>query len=320
MFGSCVRAGLIVTCRGNIRMKFFLTLFFVAFTISPSIAFEVQKVTDGVYALVGETTQRSPTNLANNSTHGVIITVEGVVLVDPGGSWNGAERIHDEIKKLTDRPVKFVINSGGQDHRWLGNGYWKAQGVKIIASSAAVEDHKDRGGLMLTMLDNLLGKALEGTEPVYADLEFEEKHSFKLGGLTFEITHVDQAHTPGDSFIWVAEKNTVFTGDIVYVERILGIGAQSNSGTWIEVFNEMAKLGATHVVPGHGHATNMAKAKADTLDYLVNLREKMSAYMEGGGEIINSVNVDQSAFKYLEAFEGLAKRNAQQVFSELEFE
>ncbi|MEE9375306.1 MAG: MBL fold metallo-hydrolase, partial [Rhizobiaceae bacterium] len=219
-----------------------------------------------------------------------------------------------------DKKVKIVINSGGQDHRWLGNGFWKSQGAQIIASEAAVEDQKERGGLMMTMLDNLLGKALEGTEPVYADTTFEEKHSFMLGGLTFEITFAGQAHTPGDVFIWVPEKKTVFTGDIVYTERILGVGSQSNSGTWIEVFNEMAKLNATHVVPGHGKATDMAKARADTLDYLVHLRKVMTAYMEDGGEIIKSVDVDQSKFKYLEEFSGLAKRNAQQVFSELEFE
>ncbi|MCP4184699.1 MAG: MBL fold metallo-hydrolase [Hyphomicrobiales bacterium] len=289
-------------------------------SVFPANAFEVQKVTEGIYALVGEKNQRSPTNLANNSTHGVIVTGDGVVLVDPGGSWKGAQRIHEEIAKITDKPVKIVINSGGQDHRWLGNGYWKTQGAKIIASEAAVEDHKDRGSLQMSVLDNLIGKELDGTEPVYADTVFNENYSFKLGGLAFEITHAGQAHTPGDSFIWVPEKMTVLTGDIVYVERILGIGSQSHSGEWIEVFNAMAKLEVTHVVPGHGHATNMEKAKADTLDYLVNLRETMRTYMDAGGEIIGSVNVDQSKFSYLEQFENLAKRNAQQVFTELEFE
>ena len=301
-------------------MRFFTIILVFCLSGFSANAFEIQKVTKGVYALVGEKTQRSPTNLANNSTHGVIITNEGVVLVDPGGSWKGAQHIHEEIAKITDKPVKIVINSGGQDHRWLGNGFWKAQGAQIIASKAAIEDHKNRGSLLMTMLGNLLGKELDGTEPVYADTVFEKNYSFKLGGLTFEITHAGQAHTPGDSFIWIPEKKTVFTGDIVYVERILGIGPQSHSGEWIEVFNAMAKLGATHVVPGHGHATNMEKAMADTLNYLTNLRKKMRAYMEAGGEIIGSVNVDQSSFSYLEQFESLAKRNAQKVFSELEFE
>ena len=301
-------------------MRLFIAAVLIWLGNSSVHAFEVQKVTDGVYALVGEMTQRSPANLANNSTHGVIITDEGVVLVDPGGSFKGAARIDEEIKKLTDKKVKFVINSGGQDHRWLGNGYWKAQGAHIIASQDAVEDQKDRGSFMMTMLDNLIGKELDGTEFVYADTTFEKNYSFELGGLTFEITDAGHAHTPGDSFVWVPQKKTIFTGDIVFVERILAIGDSANSGGWIEVFNEMAKRNATYVVPGHGHATDMAKAKADTLDYLVNLRVKMTAYMDAGGEIIESVNVDQSAFSRLQGFDSLAKRNAQKVFSELEFE
>ena len=57
-------------------------------------ALEVQKVANNVYALVGETTQRSVTNFGNNSTHGVIITNEGVVLIDSGASYLGAQEIH----------------------------------------------------------------------------------------------------------------------------------------------------------------------------------------------------------------------------------
>jgi hypothetical protein len=51
-------------------------------------------VTDNVYALVGELSQRSKTNLGNNSTHGVIITSKGVVLIDSGASYLGFFQIH----------------------------------------------------------------------------------------------------------------------------------------------------------------------------------------------------------------------------------
>ncbi len=95
-------------------------------------ALEVQRVTDGVYALVGDLAQRNSQNLANNATFGVVVTEDGVLLIDPGGSWKGAEAIHSEIRTLTDKPVKYVIDTGGQDHRWLGNGYWKNQGATII--------------------------------------------------------------------------------------------------------------------------------------------------------------------------------------------
>ena len=286
----------------------------------PAYALEIQKVTENVYALVGDLGQRSPENLANNATFGVVVTSEGVVLIDPGGSWMGAAEIENAIATITDQPVKYIINTGGQDHRWLGNKYWQRPGIKVIASNAAVADQKDRGSIQMSVLDALIGGALQGTEISYADITFDTEYSFELGGVAFEITHAGQAHTPGDSFIWVPSASTVFTGDIVYMERILGIGEQSHSGTWIEVFEAMAALNPTHVVPGHGKATDLAGATADTYDYLVNLREKMGAYIDEGGGIIESVNVDQSAFSYLENFEGLAKRNAQQVYSEMEWE
>lgn len=282
--------------------------------------FDVQPVTDGVYALVGPTVQRSPENLANNATFGVVVTDEGVVLMDPGGSWKGAEAIHARIREITDQPVKFVIDTGGQDHRWLGNGYWQAQGATVIASQAAVEDQKDRGSLQMTALTQLLGAKLAGTEPAYTDVIFEDAYILELGGLTFEIVHPGPAHTPGDSFVWLDEKDTVFTGDIVYVERILGNGEQSNAKSWIEAFEVMAALEPAHVVPGHGHATNLEQATADTYDYLVNLVTQIGALIEDGGDIMDAPKIEQSAFEYLEQFDSLAGRNAQTTYEQMEWE
>lgn len=297
----------------------FLLLPFMAVTASASML-KVQMVTDGVYAIVGPSEQRNEENLANNATFGVIVTDEGIVLVDAGGSWKGAEELHAVIKTISDKPVKYVVNTGGQDHRWLGNGYWKTQGATIIASNDAVEDQKERGSVELSGLSILLKDKLQGTEPVYADITFDDLYDLEIGGIKLQITHHGQAHTPGDSFVWLDSKKTVFTGDIVFVGRILGVREPSNAKSWIESFEAMAALNPEHLVPGHGPATDLAKAKADTYDYLKNLRTKMAEYIDNGGDIIGSVNVDQSAFKYLKQFDMLAKRNAQKVFSEMEWE
>ncbi len=138
--------------------------------------------------------------------------------------------------------------------------------------------------------------------------------------MDFEIHHPGPSHTPGDSFVWIKKQKTAFTGDLVYVERIVGIGPQSHSGKWIESFKAMASYKPAHIIPGHGHATTLERATRDTFDYLVNLRRVMAAHIENGGEMIDSVGVDQSAFSYLIQFKALAKRNAQQVYSEMEWE
>ena len=288
--------------------------------LGSAFALDTVTVADGIYAFVGEKQQRSPTNLANNATFGLIVTGDGAVLIDPGGSWKGAEVLHAAVRAVTDHPVKFVVNTGGQDHRWLGNGYWKAQGARVIASAAAVADQKARASMQMSMLRELLRDKLDGTEPAYADIVFDKEHVIGIGGLTVEIRHIGPAHTPGDSMVWIPARKTVFTGDVVYTERILGILEVSNSKTWLTAFASIATLQPDHVVPGHGRPTTLARAKADTYDYLVNLRARIKEHQDRGGNAIGSVKVDQSAFRHLEQFETLAGRNAQQAFSEMEFE
>jgi len=281
---------------------------------------DVQPVTQDVWAIVGPTEQRNPENLANNATFGLVVTTEGAVLMDPGGSWQGAEMLHAAIRTVTDQPVRYVINTGGQDHRWLGNGYWQAQGATVIASEAAVEDHNTRAQNHMIALSQFLGNALDGTEPAYANVTYETDYALEFGGLSFEIMHRGPAHTPGDSFVWLDERDVMFTGDIVYVDRLLGNGPARDTDSWIAVFEAMAAFGPTHIVPGHGRATDLATATRDTHDYLVNLRRRIGALIEAGGDIMDAPQIDQSAWAHLEQFEALAGRNAQATYEEMEWE
>ncbi|SDU01622.1 MBL fold metallo-hydrolase [Stappia sp. ES.058] len=277
-------------------------------------------VTATVTAIVGEAAQRSPDNLANNATFGLIDTDDGLVLVDPGGSRKGAAALDAAIATVSDKPVVLVIDTGGQDHRWLGNAYWIERGARVIASADAVADQRSRASLQFTMLTQLLGPALEGTEAVFAQETFEDRIEVDVGGRHIEIVHPGPAHTPGDSFVWLADEQVVFSGDIVFTGRLLGLLDVSSLQGWIDAFETMAALKPAHVVPGHGPPVDFVRARADTLDYLVNLRDRMRAHIEAGGDMIGSVEVDQSGFAHLDQFDALAKRNAQQAFSELEWE
>lgn len=281
----------------------------------------LQEVADRVYAVVGPYGNRTPENLGDNATFGVVVTDEGVVLIDSGGSYLGAAAIDQLIKQVTDKPVKIVINSGGQDHRWLGNGYFKAGGAHIIASDAAVSDQRARRQDQMFALGNLVGeKGMAGTEAVYADETFDESLRFTLGGTTFELRKVGPAHTPGDSLIWLPDRRIVFSGDVVYVGRMLGVISVSSSRHWLEAFETMAALEPLAIVPGHGPASDLTRARADTFDYLQFLRETVGAFMEAGGSITDIGSLDQSRFAYLEDYDSLKGRNAQQVFQEMEWE
>ena len=74
------------------------------------------------------------------------------------------------------------------------------------------------------------------------------------------------------------------------------------------------------VIPGHGHATDLATVTHETRDYLVDLRAKIGAHLEAGGDLGGAYYVDQAGWAYLDTFEELATKNAGVVFAEMEFE
>ena len=282
---------------------------------------DVVPVADNVYALVGPLGQRSADNLGNNATFGAIVTDAGVVLIDSGGSAKGAAMIEEALQTVTDKPVVIVINTGGQDHRWLGNAYFKAKGAEIVAADAAVRDQTARADEQFFMLANLIGKdALAGTEAMPAERTFESELELEIGGTKMVIRMAGPAHTPGDTIVWLPKERIAFAGDVVFLDRMLGVLPYSNSAGWIAAFKALEVLDPRIVVPGHGRPAPLSEARAETFDVLVNLRSEVGAVLERGGDMTAAADIDQSEFADLPNFETLSRRNAQAVFMEMEFE
>ncbi len=98
-----------------------------------------ERVAEGVYAHIGDLGGRTVANQGLNANIGLVLTPGGAVLIDSGATARSAQRIHEAVRQVTALPVEWVINTGGQDHRWLGNGYFKAQGAQLIAHAHGVK-------------------------------------------------------------------------------------------------------------------------------------------------------------------------------------
>lgn len=282
---------------------------------------EVRQVAPGVYALVGELGQRSPKNLGNNATFGAVVTADGIIVIDPGGSRAGADVIERAVRAISDQPVIAVINTGGQDHRWLGNAAFKAKGARLLASSAAIADQRARADAQIQQMRTLIGlDGFSGTEPLQAEEVIDSRKDLVVGGAKIVLLPAGHAHTPGSLIVWLPDTRIAFAGDIVYTERMLGVLDVSRSREWLGAFEILASLQPASVVPGHGHVTSLDQAKAETYDYLVHLRQQVKKVIDAGGDINEAANVDQSKFLRLVGSDQLARRNAMQVFAEMEFE
>jgi glyoxylase-like metal-dependent hydrolase (beta-lactamase superfamily II) len=281
-----------------------------------------ESVAEGVYAYVGEMGQRSTSNEGLNANIGLVVTPVGAVLIDSGATFNGARKIHEAVRRVTSQPVRWVINTGGQDHRWLGNGYFKAQGAEIIAHAQAEADMRSRGGDQLEGLRNALGPLANDTVPTFASRWIgQPDERLELGGVVIEFKHRGGAHTPGDMLVWLPKQRVVFTGDVVYVDRMLGVLPFSQTKPWLATFAEIERLAPLRIVPGHGRVTNLATAQADTRDYLMTLRSHMKKAVDDGVDMSSAVKTfDAKPFMRLLNAADLMPGNASRTYLELERE
>lgn len=299
-----------------------LALMTIGAPAAQAVEIRFSAVTEGVYAFVGELGGRTSDNEGLNANIGLVVTPAGAILIDSGATAQGARQIDDAVRRVTDQPIRWVINTGGQDHRWLGNGYFKTKGADLIAHAAGRSDMQNRGNDHLAGLQTTLGAKAEGTTPTLPNhwLVANDEH-LNLGGLPVEIRHRGGAHTPGDMLVWFPQQGVLFTGDVVYVERMLGVLPVSQTAGWLATFNEIERLSPTFLVPGHGKVTDLATARADTRDYLVALRAHMKQAIDDGVEIGAAIkSFDARPFSRLLNAAELMPGNASRVYLEMEAE
>lgn len=307
--------------RGTVA-RLLVALFAAQALVVDAVEVRFERVADGVYAHVGDLAARSVANEGLNANIGLVVTPAGAVLIDSGATLRSARDIHAAIRAVTSQPVRWVINTGGQDHRWLGNGYFEAQGAELIAHAAAVPDMRSRGGDQLTALRTLLGAAAEGTVPTLPGRLLQgADNRLELGGTVFEFRHRGGGHTPGDMMVWLPRARVAFAGDIVYVDRLLGVLPVSSTRAWLETFEGLAQWVPMRIVPGHGRVTDLATARAQTAAYLQALRAHMKRAVEQGVDIGEAVkSFDARPFAQLANAAELNPGNASRTFLEVERE
>ena len=279
------------------------------------------EVIPNVFSAIGATAPPTYENSGHNNNLSFVITTDGVVVINSGASVRLASALHEEIKTITDQPVKLVINENGQGHAILGNLYWSQLGVDILAHEDAIQEIEQNSYTILERMKSYNRDKAIGTEVIIPNKSFSEKIIFNLGGLEFHVLHLGPAHGPGDTQVWLPQLSLMIAGDMAFHERMLPIFENTCTKCWLETWDEkFAPLNATYVIPGHGHPTNMAQVTRFTRNYLLDLRAKVSEVLDNGGDLAEAFYVDQERWRSLDTFEELAKRNAGRVFEEMEFE
>ena len=278
-----------------------------------------EKVVDNVYAIVGPLGQRSADNDGLNANFGFVVTPRGVILIDSGASRLGAEKIATAIRKVTDKPVRWVLNTGSQDHRWLGNDTFAGKGAEVIALARTAATQAEYATQHIDGIKRFLGKRMQGTQPLPAPKSLPDAGTLELGGETLTLTYTD-AHFPGDAWVWLPKHGVLFSGDLVYVDRLLGVLPWSSVKKGQQAFHALAALKPARIVPGHGRVCDLAQAQRETGDYYDFLANKVGTAAREMEPLTATLDryADLPGFRHLQNYGDLHRANMNRAFTEFE--
>jgi cyclase len=296
-------------------MKPHVARFCVVFAICISVAsaqqlFDIKPVADGVYAALAKPAYKTNCNAA------IIMLDDGVLVVDTHSKPSAARGLIAQIKQLTDKPVKYVVNTHFHWDHYQGNqaypSSWPA-GVEIISSQATRESIEQRGiprvkHELVTMpqeiekLQGQLEKAsdanqrqelqnnLRQAEDYLAELKsmqvtlptmtFDHSLILHRNSRTVEILWLGKAHTDGDVFVYLPKEKVLVTGDALHGwTPYMG---DSYPYDWIQTLDTAEKLDFQHVIGGHGDVIEGKDKFELWKQYLHDLLEETAqAYAEG---------------------------------------
>ena len=285
--------------------------------------YSVSEVTTGIYYHQGIHEDASEKNFGAIANVGFIVGEQCIAVIDSGGSYLEGSYLRAAIKKHSDLPICYVINTHVHPDHLLGNAAFtdnKPEYIgheKLPAALAAREDYFER------VFKETLGDAYAGTEFIAPTITVSigQPLTIDLGNRPLTLTAYTTSHTDHDLTILDQTTNTLWTGDLLFMERIPVMDGSING--WIETTQHLQTMDLAFVIPGHGIASNdkWQQGLADQLRYFNLIRDEIRV-------IINNLGTIDQASKQVgipeqnswELFDLYHRRNVTASFVQLEWE
>ncbi|HIM57986.1 MAG TPA: MBL fold metallo-hydrolase [Gammaproteobacteria bacterium] len=249
-----------------------------AWTIEGVGDYKFDKLSDSAYVMHGPLGEPNKQNQGFMNNPGIIIGAHGVIVIDPGGTYQVGQQVINEIKKITDKPIVAAFNTHVHGDHWLGNQAVLEQypNVKIYAHSQMIAEAKDGEGEFWTgLIERLTEGASKGTIATYPTDATSHLQIINVGSEQFKIHNpTTKAHTTTDIMIEHVGSKTLFLGDNDMVHRLGGFGGTSDMHSNIKVLNYATNLNLNHYVPGHGPSGDAEHAVKPYLGYLLILQDE----------------------------------------------
>ena len=202
------------------------------------------------------------------------------VLVIDANFPDQAEKVIQEIRKHTKKPIRYIFDTHYHGDHADGNMKYTKIGAPAVASERSKPLFETKG------VDGFEASKLDRKEE-YGKLKYEQPSLYfprKLviddGNMRVELWHFGHAHTAGDAVAWLPKQRILFTGDAC-VNGAFNYTGDSNTESWITVLNKMLELDPKVLAPGHGELSDKQLIHVQRR-YFVELRTKVKALIDKG--------------------------------------
>ena len=232
---------------------------------------DVKEIAPGVYFRYSSISATDKTIPFGGSNHVWVVFKDHVVVIDANFPKEAGDVI-EAIKKTTDKPIKYVLDTHHHGDHAYGNAVWAKAGAKILSSKNTARLLKTSGP---SAWENAAKdrKDVKESELKQVDESFDEKLVLDDGTQRIEFYQLGHSHTSGDAVAYLPKHKILCTGDAC-VNGAFNYMGHSNSASWITCLEKMEKLDIKFVCPGHGSvATKELLAKQKR--YFADLRDQV---------------------------------------------
>ncbi len=223
-----------------------------------------------------------------SSNSGAILMKDYAIVIDAGQEPDSGKEVVEKLRKITDKPVKYVVITHYHDDHIMAIPWFKNQGAVVIAHEETNQIIREMGNKLIDQRINIFGKNQPELKEILkdavidvADLTFKQKMTIGSGDERVELLYFGPARTPSDIFLWLPKEKILFTGDAIN-KSVQPINYDyPDIKQWTTAMQSAMELGPALYLAGHGTPFKTDTVK-EIIDYYNDLRKGVQASIDKG--------------------------------------
>ncbi|WP_047535046.1 quinoprotein relay system zinc metallohydrolase 2 [Methylotenera sp. N17] len=283
-------------------------------------AFSLENVGDGIYVHHGVHLDIDTGYQGDICNTSFVVGSKGVAVIDTGGSLKVGQELRAAIRQITDKPILYVINTHVHPDHIYGNAAFLEDKPQFVGHAKLASAMQLRKEAYDKLNAQYLGNDAKGTVQVLPTLAVKEGVDLDLGDRSLRVVPYTVAHTNTDISVLDSKTATLFTGDLLFIERTPVV--EGDIKGLISAIDTLKTYPAKQVVPGHGPvAKDWVQALDNEQRYLNAVLTDVRAAIKKGDSMEKTMGTAAASERdKWQLFDIANRRNVNTIFTALEWE